>query len=162
MSTSVKSQTCGCVTINPAFLQEVKEAYSSVWENMHQLLDAAARGLPLSVDMNHWVAQLSSLRGQLSSEFSLEETYGYVTNATQVISCHNLDPAVTRSQHAELYLQLSELCEQVEEAQYRGTLMRDFPSYAESFFAFIDRLQAHERSEAKLIEYGLGLPTKDS
>lgn len=160
MSTSLKKQACGHVTINAAFLQEVKEAYSELWQNVRRMRVAAQEGLPLSVDLNQWVIQLTDLRGQLASEFSLEETYGYITKAAQPFSTAKVDPALTLGQHAELYLQLSEICEQVEEAQYRGTILRDFSNYAESFFSFVDALLEHERCEARLIELGLGFISK--
>ena len=161
MSTSMKKLDCGYVTINAAFLQEVKEAFSELWEKVRQMVQSAQEGLPLSVDLNHWVTQLTELRGHLASEFSLEETYGYITRAAKPLAGSAIDPSVTRNQHAELYLQLSELCEQVEEAQYRGTLMRDFWVYTKSFYVFVDSLQQHERMEARLIEHGLGIEPRN-
>lgn len=157
MSTSMKKVDCGYVTINAAFLQEVKEAFAELWERIGQMEQAARRGLPLSVDLNHWVTQLSELREQLAREFSLEETYGYVTNAAHPFPGATMAPSMTRNQHAELYLHLSELCEQVEEAQYRGTLLRDFTNYAQTFYRFSKSLQEHESHESRLIEQGLGI-----
>lgn len=162
MSTYLKKQACGHVTINAAFLQEVKEAYSELWQKVHTMKSAAQNGLPLSVELNQWVVHLTELRSQLATEFSLEETYGYVTRAARPFSSTTVDPALTRGQHAELYLQLSEICEQVEEAQYRGTIMRDFAVFANSFSAFVNSLLEHERFEARLIELGMGVASNNA
>lgn len=156
MSTSLKKQTCGVVTINAAFLQEIKEACSPLSDRVYQLRESALNGLPLSVDLNQWVSQLTDLRAQLVNAFGLEETYGYITSASKPFSWVPFDPSEVRGQHAELYMQLSELCEQVEEAQYRGTILRDFSIYSEAFSSFADAFQSHEKHEAQLIEQGLG------
>jgi len=160
MSTSLKTQTYGVLTINAAFLQEIKEACSPLWERVYQLRESALNGLPLSVDVNHWVSQLTDLRAQLVNAFSLEETYGYITSASRPLAGVPFDPSEVRAQHAELYMQLSELCEQVEEAQYRGTIVRDFSNYSVAFSSFADALQCHEQNEARLIEHGLGLTSR--
>lgn len=163
MSVSLKKQpmtmkTSGYVTINAAFLQEVKEESWELWESLHRLRDATQQmRAPLSVELNKWVSKLADVRSELATEFSLEETYGYITQVAQPYSGPGRNPAATRLQHAELYLQLSELCEQIEVAQYRGTLMRDFQTYADEFQEFLEALRNHEYEEARLIQFGLGL-----
>ncbi len=161
-STNNCPNTIGFVAINAAFLQEVKEAYSAMWESLRQLRESSRMQAPLSLDLNKWVSMLSELRSELGSEFNLEETYGYITQAVNPYIGPCVNPMKTRSQHAGLYIQLRELCEQVEEAQYRGTLMRDFRQYADEYFQFDRALQDHEREEGRLIEHGLGIAVSKS
>lgn len=146
--------------VNGAFLQEVKEAYSHVWENLNRLLQSCRQGLPLSIDANQWIVQLVDFRTGLEQVFRMEATYGFVRQAARGLQHSGLDAAAVLNQHSELYVCLSELCEQIEEAQYRGTIIRDFPRYGEAFEQFYESLMDHERLESALIHRSLGLRPK--
>ena len=57
----------------------------------------------------------------------------------------------TQSQHAILYLRLSDLAEQAEELQYRGVEPRRFRELVSSSCQFHSDLREHERMENELI-----------
>ena len=155
MSIAIRTTPVGQTAINAAFLQEVKESHAELWDLLHRLRLATEQGMQLSIEANRWVMLLDEVRERLASEFSLEETYGYLSQAGRA-ACRT-DATTLRGQHAELYVQLSELCERAEEAQYRGTIIRDFPEFAAEFRRFDQALQRHEQAEAAAIRMGLGL-----
>jgi hypothetical protein len=73
-----------------------------------------------------------------------------------------ISPADALRQHRELYMYLLEICEKVEESQYVGTICRDFQRHLAAFQEFDGMLSEHERIEAQMIEYGLGLKSPTS
>lgn len=148
-----------CVTINAAFLQEVKEANSQLWETQYSLRTIAQQKSVSEPEIHAWVAKLTDFRRQLSTEFALEETYGYISSAQHQHIKVGVDPSVTLKQHRELYLQLLEVCERVEESQYVGTILRDFRIHVACFQEFDAGMSEHERLESQMIRYGLGLQT---
>jgi hypothetical protein len=154
-----KSSSNGVVLINAAFLQEVKESFSELWETLSVLRWTCRAEIADAQQAHQWVSTLAKFRGEVSDLFSIEETFGYLELQSSKKSCvpADLDATKVRSQHAELYLRITELCELVEEAQYRGTLCRDFGELVEEFQKFDAEFRMHEQRESNLIEIGLGL-----
>ncbi len=145
--------------VNAAFLQEVKDSNVRLWSVLHELRDlhtVVAEARTLSHEL---VELMSELRDAIALEFSLEETYGFIEGASRIGGLGMPDAGKSKIQHRELYLQLNELCEQVEEAQYRGTIARDLPLYLDSFKRFDQAMHAHEEFEAELIRCALGVRT---
>ncbi|MFO0942814.1 MAG: hypothetical protein U0930_18920 [Pirellulales bacterium] len=151
------TSTVQCVTINAAFLQEVKEAHSQVWETLYTLRVIAQQATVTDAEIHLWVSKLTEFRRQLSTEFALEETYGYISSTQRQHINVGVDPSVTLKQHRELYLQMLEVCERVEESQYVGTVVRDFRLHVACFQEFDASLSEHERLESLMIREGLGL-----
>jgi hypothetical protein len=143
-------------TINAAFLQEIKEANAPVWESLHGLRRQTS-DIRKPDAINNWVFRLTDFRRQLSNEFALEETYGYISKAPRQHIMVGVDPNQTLKQHRELYLHLVDICEQVEQAQYVGHIVRDIRQHVAAFQEFDSMLAEHERIEAEMIRYGLGL-----
>lgn len=145
--------------INAAFLQEVKESNVQLWSTLRELRTHVLEDCEPSYVARRFVELLGELRDCLAFEFSLEETYGFVSGIPARAASGN-GALKARAQHSELYLHLHELCEQVEEAQYRGTIRRDLASYFDAFSYFDECLAAHEALESELIEDGLGVRRK--
>lgn len=155
---SVRTKSKTMTSVNAAFLQEVKEANTQLWSILRSLRELRVHlGEPIEKS-RLLVTALGELRDAISLEFSLEETYGYIDSVSvPPLPFGCADASVAKAQHRELYLQLHELCEQAEEAQYRGTISRDLNQYLESFRSFDDAMVAHESLENELIRCGLGL-----
>lgn len=145
------------VTINAAFLQEVKESNCQVWETLFQLRIISQLSNTTEQQVHRWVHLLTEFRRQLSAEFALEETYGYISQAIRQHIVVGVDPADTLKQHKELYLQLIDICERAEQSQYVGTAVRDFGMHVAAFREFDAMLSEHEKVEAQMIRCGLGL-----
>ena len=146
------------LAVNPAFLQEIKDSNPSYWDAMEKLSKVCqcfdeplqiCRGLSRTLD---------DLRDAAALEFSLEESYGYITLLEP--SQHRIGnvglcelAAQTQAEHGFLYLQLSELAEQAEELQYRGVEPDGLRQLVDSVSMFSSQLAAHERREDELIEH---------
>lgn len=146
ISTPVKA-----FTVNPAFLQEIKDSNLSLWhalerlESLHTPVDDRTKTLNLLVPL------LGELRDLLALQFALEETYGYMEVPASVapVNIHLLEDI--RSQHCTLYLAVNELAEQAEELQYRGCITEKVDSLLAEVREFELRFRDHERMETDLI-----------
>ncbi len=142
--------------VNAAFLQEVKDSNLRLWSVLRELRELRVGRLEARELSRELVELLSELRDAIALEFSLEETYGFIEGAARIGSIGMPDAGMAKNQHRELYLQLHELCEQVEEAQYRGTIGRDIGLYLDVFERFDSSLRTHEEFEAELIRCAFG------
>ncbi|QDV24752.1 hypothetical protein [Aureliella helgolandensis] len=141
--------------VNAAFLQEVKDSNYELWATLHELRELVETN-ETGDSCRKFVLSLEHLRDSLALEFSLEETYGYITGARVLRTDATGDAECTRRQHGALYLQLQEICEQAEEAEYRGTIARDLAELMEAYAAFDSSFLAHEALEARVIDASLG------
>ncbi len=146
--------------VNAAFLQEVKDSNLRLWSVLRELRDLRVSHAEPRELSRELVLLVGELRDSIALEFSLEETYGFIEGAARIKGLGMPDAGKARIQHRELYLQLNELCEQVEEAQYRGTIGRDLLTYLDSFERFDNAFYAHEEFEAELIRCALGVRSK--
>ena len=151
---AVVTHSSSTTMINAAFLQEVKESNIELWDAVHELRQMI-EGTTSSVgSAKRLVALLSQLRDLLAFEFSLEEAYGFIEG------CRGIAPVVAqranqaKHQHRELYLAIHELCEQAEEAQYRGVADREFADLLNRAADFDAQLRSHEELESELITAG--------
>lgn len=144
-------------TINPAFLQEIKDSNLELWSLVRQVRQAC--GLddiePIAIT-RRLVRLLDDLRDGLALQFSLEEAYGYVQLPEMPYSLDGTDlcrlASQARSQHATLYLRLSDLAEQAEELQFRGVTWDDLFKLIQNTRAFDEQLTRHELLEDELVD----------
>ncbi len=155
MSTS--ASTVATTMVNAAFLQEVKDSNLCFWQKMHDFKRAVATESLGSDQASVLVRLLGELRDSMALEFSLEETYGYIEGSQSNASATAAKATAAKKQHCELYLQLHEISESAEEAQYRGTIANEYPSLVAACKEFISKLEQHERLESELIRYELGI-----
>ncbi len=142
--------------VNAAFLQEVKDSNLRLWSVLHELRDIQVGSMETRQLSREFVLLLSELRDAFALEISLEETYGFIEGAGRVTSLGSPDAALAKVHHRELYLQLNELCEKVEEAQYRGTIGREMQLHIDEFERFDLAFRAHEDFELELIRCAFG------
>ncbi len=144
-------------TVNPAFLQEIKDSNLELWSLVRQV----RRACDLNDDEPILIARrlvrlLDDLRDGLAMQFSLEESYGYLqlpelpTGVDGQALCQAA--AEARRQHAPLYLRMSDLAEHGEELQYRGVTWDDLCKLIQQTRAFDEELTRHELQENDLID----------
>jgi hypothetical protein len=138
--------------VNPAFLQEIKDSNPDLWISVGTLTEIANRvDEPIRV-LRTLTRLLDDLRDQLALQFSLEESYGYIEVPAHACSGIIGELACqTQSQHATLYLRLSDLAEQAEELQYRGVEPQRLRELVSSSVEFHSELRDHEQMEKELI-----------
>lgn len=155
--TSIDVKLKTTVGVNAAFLQEVKDSNPQLWATLRELRELTTSREDSQDISRTFVTRLGELRDCLGLGFSLEETYGYIQGVNFPSSLFGIADALTvKMQHRDLYLRLHEICEMVEEAQYRGTICRDLPMFKESFETFDSCFRAHEDLESELIRCSLG------
>ena len=140
----------GGTMINGAFLQEVKDANVELWQAMHNMRGLINEPADVFLASKELVELLGMLKKLLGRQFALEETYGYL-RSDYSSGINNSGASLARRQHQDLYLRIHELCEQAEEAQYRGTAQREFDVLVGMAAEFDEALRAHEELEAELI-----------
>lgn len=139
------------VTVNAAFLQDVKE------DNIHlqNLLATAAKILDprKSVDIKpRALAELfEQIRDQLATHFSLEEAFGYFEDAIEVAPRLSEKAIELRGQHETLQVSISTLADDAFRnlAVPGGTA--EIPRLLNRFRNFCGTLKRHEDAECELI-----------
>ena len=143
---------CKTLTVNPAFLQEIKDSNPDLWDTVRQLRQVCECDDEPAATARSLARLLDTLRDDIALQFSLEESYGYLEVPEAPHGVVGELASKTHAQHCSLYLRLSELDEQAEELQYRGvdpTQLRQLLKSAQDFDA---QLRKHEQSENELIE----------
>ena len=149
VATSIHTNT---LTVNPAFLQEIKDSNPDLWDTVHQLRQACECEEEPAKTARSLARLLDGLRDHLALQFSLEESYGYLEVPSQPCRAIGELATQTQSQHCALYLRLSELAEQAEELQYRGVEPTQLRKLVQSTQDFDAQLRDHEQTENELIE----------
>jgi hypothetical protein len=141
----------GTLTINPAFLQDIKD------DNIHLKELLAATSTAFSVKASSMIRPraltdlMSRLRDQLATHFSLEEFFGYFDDAIDAAPRLSAEADLLRCQHEDLYLSITELAEDAERLLYGPVPENALSDLAKRFQAFYEQLMAHEESENELI-----------
>ena len=146
MSTSTRT-----VTINAAFLQEIKD-------DSYELRQLLLRADMLVATPVQGVAfaqaaapLLEELCDQLALHFALEEAYGYFDDAIDVAPQLSHRSEVLRSQHAAMYRQLCGLLEAVEQLRYQEHHRPQVHDLIATYTAFRRALAEHESRETEII-----------
>lgn len=142
------------LTVNSAFLQEIKDSNVNLWQSLEQLVAVCQSREERARRLRQLVPILSEVRDLLALQFALEETYGYMEVPSAIAPVNNHLLQDIRSQHCALYLMVNELVERAEEMQYRG-LNNERASQVdrliEDIYQFELRFRDHERLEQDLI-----------
>ncbi len=139
------------VSINPAFLQEIKEDHHELRQLFHHTTAMLDRPAWMRRELDRLVELFGKLRDQLAMHFSLEEAYGYFEDALTVAPHLSRRADRLRSQHYELYETLCELTERAEQLLYHEAPAARRGQLADDFRRFRDRFQQHELHENDLI-----------
>lgn len=139
------------VTVNAAFLQEIKEDN----RELRQLLEQLRRVFTLPkppMRPRQIVALFGQLRDQLAMHFALEEAYGYFEDAVSVAPRLSREANELRNQHGEMFLHICDITEQAERSLYghevrAGALRQIGRKYA----CWYERFQQHESRETNLV-----------
>ena len=167
----MKTQTAKIV--NYAFLHELKEENTPLWEDV--VLLGSYGQEPFSCD---WIEQnagalLRRLRDRLAGQFRMEETLAYipVDGVTQ-------SPMITKAlnQHLQILLHCIALSEKCDDFEYSGKLYTETYEIWKEMRSLYDEIMDHESLERRLLnsfnqsdeslsveqQANSGLPTRQS
>jgi hypothetical protein len=140
--------------VNVAFLQELKESHSNLWEDVNQL--GAYVQEPFCAD---WVEQnggalLRRLREGLASQFRLEETFGYVDGPPGPTS---KEVEMAMDQHLKIVLQCVALSEQFDDLEYSGRLDCETVAIWKQMRVLYETILEHEAFERRMLSESWGI-----
>ena len=139
------------VTVNAAFLKEIKEDNLRLYNLMENLRTFWLVPDPLALKPEWFSVLINELRDQLAMHFALEATFGYFDHADQVDALTAAESQRLRDQHEDLYLEIASIAEQVEEALYPEWNQTTYAAQIERFDQFYQKFQQHESAEFDLI-----------
>ena len=141
------------LTVNAAFLQEIKEDNRQLQDLFQQTLTLLSRPRLKRIPPRRVVRHFSWLRDQLAMHFALEDAYGYFEDA--IAEAPRLSEQAVRlhAQHDDLFHEICELVEDAEQVLYheRPRGYRQQTELAVRFYRFHARFQEHETRENELI-----------
>lgn len=141
----------GTVTVNAAFLQELKEDN----RELRGLLEQADAFLESWRDDRATIrrlgALLANLRDQLAMHFSLEEAFGYFDDALEVAPRFSELADTLRAEHGALFEEICLLSEAAEQLFYRENSTRTIRHIVFALADFQHRFARHESRENELI-----------
>lgn len=140
----------GTVTVNAAFLQEIKEVNQELWSLLSELRHRCGRPLAPG-QCRHLIDKLCQLRDQLALHFALEEAYGYFEDPVHVAPRLGRQAAQLRDEHKGLYLDFCELVDRAERMFYDEQHAALALWIGPEFLGFDGRLKSHEARENDLI-----------
>jgi hypothetical protein len=144
-------KTTSTVTVNAAFLQEIKEVNADLWKLLSDVRHLCHDSHYVRSHRRRLVLMLGSLRDQLALHFALEEAYGYFDDPVFVAPQLNQKAESLRDEHQTLYSKICELADEVEKHYYAGRLVTVAAHVVQQFQAFDDLFRRHEDAENELI-----------
>ncbi len=145
------ARTVATVTVNPAFLQEIKEDNHELRQLLADACAAISGPVGTHMPSRQLADLLGSLRDQLAIHFALEEAYGYFEEPLSVAPRLSTKADALRNQHRDLYLEICELVDQAQRCAYHEGNGASLRKLAADFRAFISKLQEHESQENELV-----------
>jgi hypothetical protein len=142
--------TC-TVSINPAFLQEIKEDHHELRQLMHHAAAMLNRPGWMRVEYDRLFDLFEKLRDQLAMHFALEEAFGYFEDSIREAPRLSRRAEQLRSEHVPLFADLCELTERAEQLLYHETAAEALAMLACDFSRFLARFHEHELRECDLI-----------
>ena len=147
----VTANATATVTVNAAFLQEIKEVNQDLWHLLEEVRYLCSRPMSLRVPSRHFLDLLGALRDQLALHFTLEEAYGYFEDPLYVAPRLSEWAESLRRQHHDLYVQICQLVDYAERLARRGRFASLVMQVSQQFSDFYQQLQEHESQENALI-----------
>lgn len=147
MTTALATAT---VTINAAFLQEIKEVNHELWSLLTDLRHRSQR--PIAPGQCRLLLdKLAELRDQLALHFALEEAYGYFEGPLDAAPRLSHQAEQLRGEHKVLYLDFCQLVDRAELMFYDEQHTALALWIGDEFLNFDERLRSHEEREIDLI-----------
>ncbi|HEX3998704.1 MAG TPA: hemerythrin domain-containing protein [Pirellulales bacterium] len=138
------------LTINAAFLQEIKEDNRELRQLLEETGGLLARPHEAGIELRRVARLLGKLRDQLAMHFSLEEAYGYFDDGIDVAPRLSRRAEALRSQHPRLFVALCDLVEEAEQLVYHERPL-GAGDLASGFARFHRQFQQHEAEEISLV-----------
>ncbi len=141
----------GTLTVNAAFLMEIKEDNRELHELLQRAATLFSRPDRVHAPPRQLAELVQGLRDRLAMHFSLEEAFGYFEDAVSVAPRLTRQANELRAEHGGLFVEACDLVEDAERLQYGETPPIAVRRLAERFNAFYRRFQDHDARENEMI-----------
>ena len=148
------SATSVNVTVNAAFLREIKEVHEELWVGLEELRMLCGRPISLRSQTTELVRRLSDLLDKLALHFTLEEAFGYFDDPVYVSAAFSRRVDDLRNQHRVLYAKLCRIVDESDAMLRRRKLAALTTIVPIQFERFARELLAHEEAEMELTQDG--------
>ncbi len=139
------------ITLNAAFLQEIKDDNYELHELLHRVAMILAHSGMWRRRKKAIAGILARLRDQIALHFALEEAFGYFDDPLHVTPQISRAVDALRSDHEMLFLDVCDLVEQAERVVYGESNGMRFGDLLERIDSFLRHLESHENREKALI-----------
>lgn len=136
--------TTRTVTINPAFLQEIKDDDVQLKALLEQTLKVGESVLLTDMPIRRVASLLAELRDHLGMHFALEEACGYFDDPLSVAPHLSERAESLRKQHGQLYEEIAQIAETAQDISRRNRDPRGIRNLTHCFMNFYGRLQDHD------------------
>jgi iron-sulfur cluster repair protein YtfE (RIC family) len=143
--------TSTAVTINAAFLMEIKEDNVRLRQLRKELADVFAHDCGTRVPRHQLREMLSEYRDQLATHFALEEAFGYFNGPLSVAPHLSARAEALREQHRDLFLQVCQIADEADDVLRHEPKAAEQKRLARRFQEFDAELEQHEQKENDLI-----------
>ncbi len=141
----------GTVTVNAAFLQEIKDDSREFRQLMAQAAEMLGPANLSTVEPRRIVDLLCRMRDQLALHFTLEEAYGYFEDALHAAPQLSEQAEMLRNQHQPLFVDFCQTVECAEQLLYADADDHARARIGRMFHNFLADMQLHEEREQDLI-----------
>lgn len=139
------------VTINAAFLREIKEDHLELGQIFRETEQAFEADVLPRLSVKQMVELLSELRDRFAMHVTLEEAFGYFEDAVDVAPHLGQRSEALRREHEPLFLEVCALVDEAEQLLYHETGHHSRLRVGANFRAFVENFQDHESREKELI-----------
>lgn len=139
------------VSVNAAFLQEIKDVHTELWDLLAVTRGTFKHKLRSESDEHRFAVDVEELRDLFALQFALEEGFGYFDNPVFVDMDIAKRAEDLKSDHQHLYFEISEICEWIDKLRHHRRLSLKLKDVGIRFESFCDQLMKHEARENELI-----------
>ena len=143
--------SCARVTINSAFMQEIKEASGELWALLDRLAEFGSHPWLVRDHPKFAVDLVAQLQDQLALYFSLEEHYGYFEGPASVEPQFSEQATSLREEHRTMYLDICAILDRAERLLDQHRLASLTQHIVVRLDAFCAQLKAHEKREQEML-----------
>lgn len=143
------------VTINAAFLQEIKEDNRLLKGQLDELETVTQPRRMPHPHPRQLAAMLSDFRDRLAMHFALEEAYGYFDEPIDAAPRLSEAAEELRAEHPQLFDALCTLVERLSQVVYHESGSPRYRYVLRDIRRFLNRFTIHERRETDLIMQAL-------
>jgi hypothetical protein len=140
------------LTVNAAFMREIKEDDQQLWHILRRVRVTAARRPASEPRASELIRLMHALRSHLQFRFQLEEDYGYIESFRIQTYSFEVSARTLHAEHRTLMEQWEDVIVRAESLHQRGRWVDLATRIPLGIEVFHNQLRDHEQRELQLVE----------